>query len=78
MANPANEDAILLAFKDNCIGKSECSLPFDYATMFDAECNQEIASRRGGDKTNGPPKIFGLVSCEKDGVDLLGNKLTRS
>ena len=52
-------------------------MPFDYQTMFDEKCNQEIVKRKAGKEFYGPPKIFGLAVCEKDGVNLLGNKLTR-
>jgi hypothetical protein len=48
MPDKSNEDAILKAFNDNCIGKMECDMPFDFLTMFDAPCNEEIVRRRAG------------------------------
>ena len=65
------------AFNDNCVGKMECSMPFDFSTMFDAPCNQEIVRRIAGKTTYGPAKIFGMAVCEKDDVSVLGFKITR-
>lgn len=53
-------------------------MPLDFETMFDDKCNQEIVRRKAGKVFYGPPKIFALAVCEKDGVNFLGNKLSRS
>lgn len=77
MSSTEKEKAIIATFNTNCVGKAECEMPLDYKSMFTDECNQEIVRRKAGKIFYGPPKVFGMAVCEKDGVMMAGKKLTR-
>ena len=52
-------------------------MPIDFTTMFDTDCNIEIAKRNAGNVFYVPSKIYGMAVCEKEGVSLFGIQLTR-
>lgn len=55
-------------FKENCIGKSVCSMYLQYDQVFSSDCRYEIDRRLRGYSNYGPSKVYAIAQCESDTI----------
>lgn len=64
------DEIIKTEFDTKCVGKAECEIEFNYQTMFNDRCIQEIERRQKGKTFYGPAKVIGLARCEQDYIEV--------